>query len=1027
MAINLKEIFISDSDSIKLEKVNYNFDQLLSAGGGPKGPAGAKGDAGLQGVTGQKGEIGYQGNQGPQGAKGSSGAELWVESTGTYNNTIVSKHDNVTYTDPPNLVIGFNTTDPEYSTSSQDASVLLNRTDFFGSNLRLQSSSVPGYYIDYTVEEVAGTKKFKTSASSIANTKFEWSASEFSFRDYNSSNILYSITPSQVEASLDSVFEGSVTFNSANLVYNFGTPAAGKVIAANDSTGTFEWKYPDELGGVAPIGTIIGMMYDQWNDSNNFLGTSTPVTATLPTTDSLLQVTAGRGVGDYAGWYICNGKTWTNSAGTFTYTVPDLNSFSYTIADNSDTSNSASQGEVTVSNNELNLLGGIDLSMDAQYSSPQYSISFTQNTADDIVYTGGSGTQYTIKRIPQIIFLGETDLFWTDNSGQVSPPHDVTYTFQDNGGVISDVSYTIGVSEGYSAGDPTSFSVSLPGVQDTQYYWSPASVTNISGWPVNTPNINQSVSSSAAHQMILNITNLTHPANTVTAVTITYDSTNYIYNPTVSYTINLVPANYNAGSPQHLANTEMEVEFGLAQTDAEGNTVTAGGTSHTFTYQANAAQDQEIAIVWNTNTSNQTYVINDAPSVQVQGNLTGPTPGYWIERGTVNPYFNSHSYTGSGSWYNSDGTGSNSFSAPNLTSNDCGATGYIRINAADMPTATTEEWLHIVTPAKTGTCTLPLNFTLDFDIPHSWASNTYSSNDQGSFALSDFTASANVLATSSSGGTTVPHRWYFDATVNGSNVGNSGTFYSFIQSLEFQVDPNGSYSLTLGNSGNPQFDSSYGGVWYLTMEAGNVSSGFYSGNTVELAVVPPTWTDSSPGGNTYTVTYSQDPSQPIFFTVEGCIVFGQPVKMADGSTKLVEDLVVGDVLQAIAIDGFGTDEEAWRTWTSDSFSQQAATVTVTEAVHRTSTNHYLITLANGKELKTTYEHGLLIDRSGTFKWIQTFDLVEQDKLFDAESGLWSEVQSIQHLTDQVNVVTLDVENQDNFMVNGIIVHNNIQK
>jgi hypothetical protein len=38
MAINLKEIFEGDSDFIKTEKINYNFDQILANGGGPAGP-----------------------------------------------------------------------------------------------------------------------------------------------------------------------------------------------------------------------------------------------------------------------------------------------------------------------------------------------------------------------------------------------------------------------------------------------------------------------------------------------------------------------------------------------------------------------------------------------------------------------------------------------------------------------------------------------------------------------------------------------------------------------------------------------------------------------------------------------------------------------------------------------------------------------------------------------------------------------------------------------------------------------------
>ena len=71
MAINIQEILHpSDSDSIKFEKINYNFDQILAHGGGPQGPRGFKGAQGLPGETGQKGQ---KGDLGPQGFKGDEG------------------------------------------------------------------------------------------------------------------------------------------------------------------------------------------------------------------------------------------------------------------------------------------------------------------------------------------------------------------------------------------------------------------------------------------------------------------------------------------------------------------------------------------------------------------------------------------------------------------------------------------------------------------------------------------------------------------------------------------------------------------------------------------------------------------------------------------------------------------------------------------------------------------------------------------------------------------------------------------
>ena len=73
MAINIKELFDADSDNIKVEKTNYNFDQVLANGGGPIGPKG------VQGTTGnvvQKGDGGDKGDKGDGGQKGEQGVSL---------------------------------------------------------------------------------------------------------------------------------------------------------------------------------------------------------------------------------------------------------------------------------------------------------------------------------------------------------------------------------------------------------------------------------------------------------------------------------------------------------------------------------------------------------------------------------------------------------------------------------------------------------------------------------------------------------------------------------------------------------------------------------------------------------------------------------------------------------------------------------------------------------------------------------------------------------------------------------------
>ena len=70
MPINIKQIFPSDSELNLIDKINFNFDQIVLAGGGPPG---SKGPTGLTGPLGLVGPTGFTGNTGPTGINGASG------------------------------------------------------------------------------------------------------------------------------------------------------------------------------------------------------------------------------------------------------------------------------------------------------------------------------------------------------------------------------------------------------------------------------------------------------------------------------------------------------------------------------------------------------------------------------------------------------------------------------------------------------------------------------------------------------------------------------------------------------------------------------------------------------------------------------------------------------------------------------------------------------------------------------------------------------------------------------------------
>lgn len=65
MAITIQDLIASDTVSQAVDKINFNFDQLILNGGGPLGPAGPQGPAGPIGGRGERGSEWYEGTDNP--------------------------------------------------------------------------------------------------------------------------------------------------------------------------------------------------------------------------------------------------------------------------------------------------------------------------------------------------------------------------------------------------------------------------------------------------------------------------------------------------------------------------------------------------------------------------------------------------------------------------------------------------------------------------------------------------------------------------------------------------------------------------------------------------------------------------------------------------------------------------------------------------------------------------------------------------------------------------------------------------
>ena len=154
-----------------------------------------------------------------------------------------------------------------------------------------------------------------------------------------------------------------------------------------------------------------------------------------------------------------------------------------------------------------------------------------------------------------------------------------------------------------------------------------------------------------------------------------------------------------------------------------------------------------------------------------------------------------------------------------------------------------------------------------------------------------------------------------------------------------------------------------------------------------------------------------------------CHVTGTVMNLADGSTKLVEELQVGDVLKSYTIQGLGEDEnqQPWQTYSSQ-INQWSATETTAEVKSVLSSSWSKYVNINNGLTKVTDEHPVLIKGAGndiSFKAVK--DVVVGDSLY--VNGAWVEVTSLEEVNENITAYKIDVESADVYLADGILWHN----
>jgi len=151
---------------------------------------------------------------------------------------------------------------------------------------------------------------------------------------------------------------------------------------------------------------------------------------------------------------------------------------------------------------------------------------------------------------------------------------------------------------------------------------------------------------------------------------------------------------------------------------------------------------------------------------------------------------------------------------------------------------------------------------------------------------------------------------------------------------------------------------------------------------------------------------------------------GELITLANGQTKLIEELIVGDSLLSLNINGLGVDESDLLEFNTPfvDYIDEYTTASVVNIKVDTYTSYYNI---NNDALKITYEHPVLVKTvANEVRFKITKDVAVGDKMLN-ENNEWIDVTSIVKVTPTESFVTysLDIEDYDVYFANGYLVHN----
>jgi len=153
-----------------------------------------------------------------------------------------------------------------------------------------------------------------------------------------------------------------------------------------------------------------------------------------------------------------------------------------------------------------------------------------------------------------------------------------------------------------------------------------------------------------------------------------------------------------------------------------------------------------------------------------------------------------------------------------------------------------------------------------------------------------------------------------------------------------------------------------------------------------------------------------------------CLTIDSPITLADGTIVEAGDLNEGDLLKGFSIEGLGQNSDGtFLNWSSNTLNKTPKDVTVVNLTYSFASRYYNI---NNGQITATSEHPLLVKDivSGDYLFKEMFNIVSGDKLIKGD-GTEVDVTSIEVVNKTTEIISIDVEEEDTYLVNGYITHN----